>query len=76
MPVTQVRQLYANFPRPIRSGSAIWQAPRSIRSPIPERRCHHQYRQQVPAHGAAPIVPRGPKIDMRIDYGSMGNDAH
>src|SRR3981081_3726407 len=75
MPVTQVRQLYANFPEthPLwvgnlaGSGLNYLHYPNSIDVLI---NVGNKFQHRV----AAPIVPRGPKfIDMRIDYASMGN---
>ena len=75
MPVTQVRQLYANFPEAIRSGSAISPAATSTRCPI--RRTSTSSSTSATSSSTtapSPIVPRGPKfIDMRIDHWSMGN---
>src|SRR3984957_16111732 len=75
MPVTQVRQLYANFPEthPLWVGdtpavslnSLSWPKNADVVINVGNKFQHN---------GAAPIVPRGPKfIDMRIDYASMGN---
>ena len=75
MPVTQVRQMYANFPEthPLWVGyvpagtlnSLTW--PRNADVII---NVGNKFQHNSPA----PIVPRGPKfIDMRIDYASMGN---
>jgi hypothetical protein len=75
MPVTQVRQLYANFPEthPLWVGyvpagtlnSLTW--PRNADVII---NVGNKFQHNSPA----PIVPRGPKfIDMRIDFASMGN---
>ena len=75
MPVTQVRQIYANFPEthPLWVGyvpagtlnSLTW--PRNADVII---NVGNKFQHNSPA----PIVPRGPKfIDMRIDHASMGN---
>jgi benzoylformate decarboxylase len=75
MPVTQVRQLYANFPEthPLWVGdtpavslnSLTWPKNADVVINVGNKFQHN---------GTAPIVPRGPKfIDMRIDYASMGN---
>jgi thiamine pyrophosphate-dependent acetolactate synthase large subunit-like protein len=75
MPVTQVRQLYANFPE----GHPLWVGnlaganlsrlnyPRNFDVVI-------NVGNKFQHNGPGPIVPRGPKfIDMRIDHWSMGN---
>jgi benzoylformate decarboxylase len=75
MPVTQVRQLYANFPE----GHALWVGnvpggglnsmtwPKNVDVVI-------NVGNKFQHNGPNPIVPRGPKfIDMRIDHWSMGN---
>jgi thiamine pyrophosphate-dependent acetolactate synthase large subunit-like protein len=75
MPVTQVRQLYANFPEghPLWVGnvpggglnSLTW--PKNVDVVI-------NVGNKFQHNGPNPIVPRGPKfIDMRIDHWSMGN---
>jgi thiamine pyrophosphate-dependent acetolactate synthase large subunit-like protein len=75
MPVTQVRQLYANFPEvhPLWIGnvpsgtlnSLTWPKGYDVVLNVGNKFQHN---------GSAPIVPRGPKfIDMRIDHWSMGN---
>jgi benzoylformate decarboxylase len=75
MPVTQVRQLYANFPEghPLWVGnvaggglnSLTWPKGYDVVLNVGNKFQHN---------GANPIVPRGPKfIDMRIDHWSMGN---
>jgi benzoylformate decarboxylase len=75
MPVTQVRQLYANFPEthPLWVGnvpagtlaSQTWPKDADVIINVGNKFQHN---------GPAPIVPRGPKfIDMRIDFASMGN---
>jgi len=75
MPVTQVRQLFANFPEthPLWVGntpatnlnSLAWPKNADVVLNVGNKFQHN---------GPAPIVPRGPKfIDMRIDYASMGN---
>src|SRR5262249_34468398 len=75
MPVTQVRQLYANFPEthPLWVGNLAGSSLNSLNYP---KSAHViiNIGNKFQHNGAAPIVPRGPKfIDMRIDYGSMGN---
>jgi thiamine pyrophosphate-dependent acetolactate synthase large subunit-like protein len=75
MPVTQVRQLYANFPE----GHPLWVGnlaggnlsrldyPKNFDVVI-------NVGNKFQHNGPGPIVPRGPKfIDMRIDHWSMGN---
>src|SRR5712672_746730 len=75
MPVTQVRQIYANFPEAhpqfvgfVPAGtlrSLTWPTNADVVINVGNKFQHN---------GPAPIVPRGPKfIDMRIDYNSMGN---
>ena len=75
MPVTQVRQLYANFPEnhPLWVGyvpagtlnSLTWPRNADVIINVGNKFQHNS---------ALPIVPRGPKfIDMRIDFASMGN---
>ena len=75
MPVTQVRQLYANFPEnhPLWVGyvpagtlnSLTWPRNADVIINVGNKFQHN---------GVLPIVPRGPKfIDMRIDFASMGN---
>src|SRR6202030_3052705 len=75
MPVTQVRQLYANFPEthPLWVGyvpagtlnSLAWPRNADVIINVGNKFQHNS---------ALPIVPRGPKfIDMRIDFASMGN---
>jgi thiamine pyrophosphate-dependent acetolactate synthase large subunit-like protein len=75
MPVTQVRQLYANFPE----GHPLWVgnlAGGNLNS-LPYPRGFDvviNVGNKFQHNGAGPIVPRGPKfIDMRIDHWSMGN---
>src|SRR6266550_3202077 len=75
MPVTQVRQLYANFPE----GHPLWVgnlAGGNLNS-LPYPKCVDviiNVGNKFQHNGANPIVPRGPKfIDMRIDHWSMGN---
>ena len=74
MPVTQVRQLYANFPEthPLWVGntpagtlnSLAWPKNADVVINVGNKFQHN---------GPAPIVPRGPKfIDMRIDFGEHG----
>src|SRR6266536_2890635 len=75
MPVTQVRQLYANFPET----HALWVgnlAGNSLNSLNYPKSADViiNVGNKFQHSGPAPIVPRGPKfIDMRIDYASMGN---
>src|SRR5215468_6042909 len=75
MPVTQVRQLYANFPET----HALWVgnlAGNSLSSLNYPKSADViiNVGNKFQHSGPAPIVPRGPKfIDMRIDYVSMGN---
>src|SRR5258708_17502259 len=75
MPVTQVRQLYANFPEahPLWVGyvpagtlnSLAWPRNADVIINVGNKFQHNS---------ALPIAPRGPKfIDMRIDFASMGN---
>src|SRR3954462_10114631 len=75
MPVTQVRQIYANFPEghPLFVGfvpagtlrSLTWPANADVVINVGNKFQHN---------GPAPIVQRGPKfIDIRIDFNSMGN---
>ena len=75
MPVTQVRQLYANFPEthPLWVGNTPAVNLNSLTFPKnPDVVINVGNKFQH--NGAAPIVPRGPKfIDMRIDFASMGN---
>ncbi len=75
MPVTQVRQLYANFPE----GHPLWVgnlAGGNLNSlPYPKGfDVVINVGNKFQHNGPGPIVPRGPKfIDMRIDHWSMGN---
>src|SRR4051794_4689941 len=75
MPVTQVRQLYANFPE----GHDLWVgnlAGGNLNSlPYPKSfDVVINVGNKFQHNGPNPIVPRGPKfIDMRIDNWSMGN---
>ena len=75
MPVTQVRQLHANFPE----GHPLWVGnmpaitmnsltyPKGVDVVL-------NVGNKFQHNGPQPIIPRGPKfIDMRIDYASMGN---
>src|SRR6266545_4471726 len=75
MPVTQARQMYANFPEthPLWVGNLQGNDlnklnyPKNVDVVI-------NVGNKFQHSGAAPIVPRGPKfIDMRIDFASMGN---
>jgi thiamine pyrophosphate-dependent acetolactate synthase large subunit-like protein len=75
MPVTQVRQLYANFPEvhPLWVGNLAGSSLASLTYPK-SADVIINVGNKFQHSGAAPIVPRGPKfIDMRIDHGSMGN---
>jgi benzoylformate decarboxylase len=75
MPVTQIRQLFANFPSPhplwvgnIPAGNLNSLA--FPKNPDVVINVGNKFQHA----GPAPIVPRGPKfIDMRIDFASMGN---
>src|SRR5712675_3484267 len=75
MPVTQVRQLYANFPE----GHPLWVGNMAganlSRLPYPKDfDVVINVGNKFQHNGPGPIVPRGPKfIDMRIDHWSMGN---
>lgn len=75
MPVTQVRQLFANFPEthPLWVGNtpAVNLASLTFpRNPDVVLNVGNKFQH----NGPAPIVPRGPRfIDMRIDFASMGN---
>src|SRR6266576_3561794 len=75
MPVTQVRQLYANFPE----GHPLWVgnlAGRDLNSLVYPKGFDVVINvgNKFQHNGPNPIVPRGPKfIDMRIDHWSMGN---
>jgi thiamine pyrophosphate-dependent acetolactate synthase large subunit-like protein len=75
MPVTQVRQIYANFPEthPLWVGTVPAGTLRSQlypRSPDVIINVGNKFQHNSPT----PIVPRGPHfIDMRIDAASMGN---
>jgi benzoylformate decarboxylase len=75
MPVTQVRQLYANFPEthPLWVGNLAGNNLGKLTFPKnPDVVINIGNKFQ---HGGpTPLVPRGPKfIDMRIDFNSMGN---
>ena len=75
MPVTQVRQLYANFSgtHPLWVGNTPATNLNSLAYPK-NADVVINVGNKFQHNGAAPIVPRGPKfIDMRIDYASMGN---
>src|SRR6267154_1016640 len=75
MPVTQVRQLYANFPEthPLWVGNLAGSSLNSLNYPK-SADVIINVGNKFQHSGPAPIVPRGPKfIDMRIDYASMGN---
>jgi thiamine pyrophosphate-dependent acetolactate synthase large subunit-like protein len=75
MPVTQVRQLYANFPEthPLWVGNLAGSTLNSLNYPK-SADVIINVGNKFQHNGPAPIVPRGPKfIDMRIDHGSMGN---
>src|SRR5215212_1092556 len=75
MPVTQVRQLYANFPE----SHPLWVG----HVPAGGLNSHTFAKiadvvlnvgNKLQHNTPSPIVPRGPKfIDMRIDHGSIGN---
>src|SRR6476659_2386623 len=75
MPVTQVRQLYANFPEThgLWVGNVAGNSLSSLNYPK-STDVILNVGNKFQHSGPAPIVPRGPKfIDMRIDYASMGN---
>src|SRR6266403_4677971 len=75
MPVTQVRQLYANFPEThaLWVGNVAGNSLNSLNYPK-STDVIINVGNKFQHSGAVPIVPRGPKfIDMRIDYASMGN---
>src|SRR5712691_12655944 len=75
MPVTQVRQLYANFPEtnPLWVGNLAGSSLNSLNYPK-SADVIINVGNKFQHSGVAPIVPRGPKfIDMRIDHASMGN---
>ncbi len=75
MPVTQARQLYANFPEthPLWVGNLA--GANLARLPYPKNfDVVINVGNKFQHNGPGPIVPRGPKfIDMRIDHWSMGN---
>ncbi len=75
MPVTQARQLYANFPEnhPLWVGNLA--GANLSRLPYPKNfDVVINVGNKFQHNGPGPIVPRGPKfIDMRIDAWSMGN---
>jgi benzoylformate decarboxylase len=75
MPVTQVRQLYANFPEthPLWVGNTPSGTLNSLSYPR-NADVIINVGNKLQHNGPAPIVPRGPKfIDMRIDVASIGN---
>ena len=75
MPVTQVRQLYANFPEThaLWVGNVAGNSLNSLNYPK-STDVILNVGNKFQHSGPTPIVPRGPKfIDMRIDYASMGN---
>ena len=75
MPVTQARQMYANFPEthPLWVGNLPAGTLNSLTYPKRLRR-RHQRRQQVAAQRPGADRAARPKfIDMRIDHWSMGN---
>jgi len=75
MPVTQVRQLYANFSEThaLWVGNVAGNSLNSLNYPK-STDVILNVGNKFQHSGPAPIVPRGPKfIDMRIDYASMGN---
>ena len=75
MPVTQFRQLWANFPE----GHPLWvgNVPGGTLASLAYPRNPDvvlNVGNKLQHNGQAPIVPRGPKfIDMRIDFNSIGN---
>ena len=75
MPVTQFRQLWANFPE----GHPLWvgNVPGGTLASLAYPRNPDvvlNVGNKLQHNGPAPIVPRGPKfIDMRIDFNSIGN---
>lgn len=75
MAVTQMRQIYANFPEshPLWVGNA---PSGTLASVVYAKNADLVINvgNKLQHSSPAPIVPRGPKfIDMRIDYNSMGN---
>jgi thiamine pyrophosphate-dependent acetolactate synthase large subunit-like protein len=75
MPVTQARQMYANFPEthPLWVGNLQGSDLGKLAYPK-NADVVINIGNKFQHSGSAPIVPRGPKfIDMRIDYASMGN---
>src|SRR5712692_9240303 len=75
MPVTQARQMYANFPEthPLWVGNLQGNDLNKLNYPK-NADVVINVGNKFQHSGAAPIVPRGPKfIDMRIDFASMGN---
>jgi benzoylformate decarboxylase len=75
MPVTQVRQLYANFPEghPLWVGNLAGNTLGKLTFPK-DPDVVINIGNKFQHSGPTPLVPRGPKfIDMRIDFNSMGN---
>jgi len=75
MPVTQVRQIYANFPEthPLWVGHVPGGGLKSLTFPK-DPDVVINVGNKLQHNSPAPIVARGPKfIDMRIDHGSIGN---
>jgi len=75
MPVTQFRQLWANFPEahPLWVGNTPGGTLASLAYPK-NADVVLNVGNKLQHNGAAPIVPRGPKfIDLRIDFNSIGN---
>lgn len=68
MSVTQMRQVFANFPE----NHPLWVGGRALRTHKPDLVINVGNKLQ--SSGRAPIIPRDVKfIDMRIDSASMGN---